>query len=383
MGGVMGLTTAFLMETWINVWGYPLNIAGRPLFSWPAFIIPAYEWTILFAGFSAAFGMIAMNGLPQLYHPLFNAPNFRNGATTDKFFLCLEAGDPKFSLTGDTGVSGAFCAGFCSGGGPLMQRSGNRVQESGTIMMKRVAMICGLSAMGLLAGCRQDMQDQPKFFPQRGTTFYADGRSVRPQVENTVARGQLHEDSYFNTGLIDGKEGDALPFPATMQVLARGQERYNVYCTPCHSRVGNGEGMIVQRGYAPAGNYHTLRLQAAPLGHFFNVMTKRLWRDAGLRGATAGGGPLGDRGLYQGAAVESECNRRGCSLGRACRVALEHCGDRGLPPEMAKDWTPPATVVHGTPDGGSYVLPATDKTTGSSSVTTTGKTAPATQAVPQ
>ena len=99
LGGVMGVTTAFLMETWVNVWAYPLNIAGRPLFSWPAFIIPAYEWTILFAGLSAAFGMIALNGLPQLYHPVFNAPNFRNGATTDKFFLCLEAADPKFSLT--------------------------------------------------------------------------------------------------------------------------------------------------------------------------------------------------------------------------------------------------------------------------------------------
>jgi hypothetical protein len=100
LGGIAGVTVAYLMETWINVWAYPLNVAGRPLFSWPAFIIPAYEWTILFAGLSAAFGMIAQNGLPQLYHPLFNASNFRNGATTDKFFLCLEATDPKFSLGG-------------------------------------------------------------------------------------------------------------------------------------------------------------------------------------------------------------------------------------------------------------------------------------------
>jgi hypothetical protein len=99
IGGLMGVTTAFLMETWIAVWAYPLNIAGRPLFSWPAFIIPAYEWTILFSGLSAAFGMLALNGLPQLYHPLFNAANFRSGATTDRFFLCLEAMDPKFSLT--------------------------------------------------------------------------------------------------------------------------------------------------------------------------------------------------------------------------------------------------------------------------------------------
>jgi hypothetical protein len=98
MGGIMGMVTAFLMETWITVWSYPMNIAGRPLFSWPAFIVPAYEWTILFAGLSAAFGMLALNGLPQLYHPLFNAPNFRDGASTDKFFLCLEAADPRFSI---------------------------------------------------------------------------------------------------------------------------------------------------------------------------------------------------------------------------------------------------------------------------------------------
>ena len=119
------------------------------------------------------------------------------------------------------------------------------------------------------------MHDQPKFIPQRGTNFYTDGRSARPQVENTVARGQLHQDSYFYTGLgPDGKEGNVMPFPVTMEVLERGQERFNIYCTPCHSRVGNGTGMIVQRGYRPAGNYHTPRLLAAPLGHFFNVMTK-------------------------------------------------------------------------------------------------------------
>src|ERR1700710_581712 len=143
-------------------------------------------------------------------------------------------------------------------------------------MMQRLNQIAVLGAMvgvGLLAGCRQDMHDQPKFYPQRGTEFYADGRSVRPQVANTVARNQLHEDSYFYTGMVNGKEGDGLPFPVTLQVLAKGQERYNVYCTPCHSRVGNGAGMIVQRGYSPAGNFQGGRLRAAGLGHFFNVIS--------------------------------------------------------------------------------------------------------------
>jgi hypothetical protein len=98
IGGLMGCVAMFLMETWINVWEFPLNSAGRPYYSWPAFVVPAYEWTILWAGLTAAFGMLAMCGLPAPYHPLFNAPNFRAGASSDKFFLCLEARDPKFSV---------------------------------------------------------------------------------------------------------------------------------------------------------------------------------------------------------------------------------------------------------------------------------------------
>jgi mono/diheme cytochrome c family protein len=122
-------------------------------------------------------------------------------------------------------------------------------------------------------GCRQDMHDQPKFFPQRGTAFFADGRSVRPQIEGTVARSQGDAGSYFLTGMVDGKEGDMMPLPTTVALLARGQERYNIYCSPCHSRVGNGLGMIVQRGYYAAADFHTTRLRDAPLGHFFNVIT--------------------------------------------------------------------------------------------------------------
>jgi hypothetical protein len=98
IGGLMGLTAMFLLEVWINVLAEPVNIAGRPLYSWPAFVVPAYEWTILWTGLSAAFCMFALNGLPQLYHPVFNAPNFRDGALVDKFFLCLESLDPKFDL---------------------------------------------------------------------------------------------------------------------------------------------------------------------------------------------------------------------------------------------------------------------------------------------
>jgi Cytochrome C oxidase, cbb3-type, subunit III len=130
-----------------------------------------------------------------------------------------------------------------------------------------------MAALMLATGCRQDMQNQPRMFPQRGTSLFADGRSARPQVLHTVARGQLYENEYFYTGLMNGKEADMMPFPVTMQVLAQGQERFNVYCTPCHSRVGNGAGMIVERGYKPAGNFHDAKRLSEPLSHYFYVMT--------------------------------------------------------------------------------------------------------------
>lgn len=117
------------------------------------------------------------------------------------------------------------------------------------------------------------MHDQPKMFPLRSTSLFSDGRSVRPQVVGTVSRSQLHATDYFTTGMINGAEADGLPFQATEVVLRRGQERYNIYCTPCHSRVGNGKGMIVQRGYYQATNFHSDRLRRAPLGHFFSVIT--------------------------------------------------------------------------------------------------------------
>jgi hypothetical protein len=132
----------------------------------------------------------------------------------------------------------------------------------------------GLLAVLALAGCRQDMQDQPRFKPLAESDFYSDLRSARPPVEGTVARGQLHEDTYFYSGKLGNNPGDYMPFPVTGDVLARGRERFNIYCAPCHSRLGDGNGMIVQRGFRAPPSYHTERLRKAPLGYFFDVMTE-------------------------------------------------------------------------------------------------------------
>jgi mono/diheme cytochrome c family protein len=131
----------------------------------------------------------------------------------------------------------------------------------------------GLLAMPLLAGCRQDMHDQPRYKPLAESDFFADLRSARPPVEGAVARGQQHEDTYFYTGKIGNSPGDYMPFAVTEQVLARGRERFDIYCSPCHSRLGDGNGMIVQRGFRTPPSYHTERLRKAPLGYFFDVMT--------------------------------------------------------------------------------------------------------------
>jgi len=131
-----------------------------------------------------------------------------------------------------------------------------------------------LLATLILAGCRQDMQDQPRFKPLAESGFYADLRSARPPVEGTVARGQLDEDVYFYTGKLGNNPGDYMPFPVTDDVLARGRERFNIYCAPCHSRLGDGNGMIVQRGFRAPPSYHAERLRKAPLGYFFDVMTE-------------------------------------------------------------------------------------------------------------
>ncbi|HEX5236618.1 MAG TPA: cytochrome c [Silvibacterium sp.] len=146
-------------------------------------------------------------------------------------------------------------------------------KSSVRVLALRCLLCASAAAFLFVTGCRQDMQDEPKMIPQRGSTMFADGRSARPQVANTVARGQLEADQYFYTGLVNGKEQDTMPYPVTLEVLQRGQERFNIYCTPCHSRVGNGDGMIVQRGYKPAGNFHDPKRLAEPLSHYFYVMT--------------------------------------------------------------------------------------------------------------
>ncbi len=214
-----------------------------------------------------------------------------------------------------------------------------------------------LIGTGLLSGCRQDMHNQPKFYPQRGSTFYADGRSVRPQVENTVARGQLHEDSYFYTGMQNGVEGTTMPFPVSMDVLARGQEKYNVFCTPCHSRVGNGVGMIVQRGYARAGNFHTARLNAAPLGHFYSVIANGYGAMPDYSAQLTPAERWSVVAYIKALQLSQNAKDGDIASGQHVQPLGEIATSEGLSPSFLADWLLPPTAVSGTPSGELYVIP--------------------------
>jgi hypothetical protein len=136
-----------------------------------------------------------------------------------------------------------------------------------------------LLAMTLLAGCNrvgpdwQKMARQPRYDPLEPSDFFADGMAARPRVAGTVARGEVSDNPFRDTGKIGGADGDGFPFPVTPQILDRGEERFTIYCSECHGRLGDGNGMIPSRGYRRPPSFHTDALRAAKTGHFFDVMT--------------------------------------------------------------------------------------------------------------
>jgi mono/diheme cytochrome c family protein len=125
----------------------------------------------------------------------------------------------------------------------------------------------------LLAGCRQQMAEQPSYRPLDASNFFPDGRSARPLMPDTVSRDQTFGDSPLETGKSNGQDLTTMPYPVTQAVLTRGQQRYNIYCALCHDRVGTGQGVVVRRGYTQPPSFHIDRLRTAPVGHFFDVMT--------------------------------------------------------------------------------------------------------------
>jgi len=147
---------------------------------------------------------------------------------------------------------------------------GSPNRSAGRVSPRALACVLLILALG---ACRQKMSNQPRYDPLEPSTFFADGMSARPRIAGTVARGDLSNNPFFDSGKLNGQEADGFPMPVTIDVINRGQERFNIYCSECHGRVGDGNGMIPSRGYRRPPSFHTLTLRNAKTGHFFDVMT--------------------------------------------------------------------------------------------------------------
>lgn len=140
--------------------------------------------------------------------------------------------------------------------------------------MRRARLLIALALLQLaVTGCRRDMQDQPRYKPLRPSRFFADERSARPVPAGTIARDELNDTDVLHTGLSNGVFTIQFPVPITKALLVRGQQRYNIYCTPCHGFLGDGNGMIAKRGFKWPANLHSDRLRNAPPGYLFQVVS--------------------------------------------------------------------------------------------------------------
>lgn len=156
---------------------------------------------------------------------------------------------------------------------PVLRASRFGVRRPAFAVLRRLGLVMFLAVAA--AGCRRDMFLQPSEKPLERSAFFRDNEMAsRPLPAHTVARGQLDDDEAFYTGMIGTNLVTQFPMPITREVLLRGQERFNIYCAPCHGRTGEGNGMIPQRGYPAPPSYHLERLRTAPVGHFFDVITR-------------------------------------------------------------------------------------------------------------
>ena len=292
-GGALGTMTAFIMQWWMNAFDYPYIISGKPFWSVPANIPVAFELTVLFAGLTAFFSTLGRNGLPRFHNPLFNSERFSTGATDDKFFVAIEANDPKYDAAGTRELLEG--TGATAVESVIDDSKANASLPKPLVYLLVVAFVAGFIPLGVIATMwyghselprihpNPNMDHQEKFKTQSYNALFADGRSMRPQESGTVATDQLDQDSHMYRGMTDDGEwarGFPKGFEITEATMNRGQDRYNIYCQPCHGGAGYGEGPVHLRAaklkqpkWVQPSSLHQDYLRAQPEGKLYNTIT--------------------------------------------------------------------------------------------------------------
>lgn len=290
--GVSGALLALLMMWWMNAFNYVYFVSGKPPFGVPSFIPIIFEVTILLAAITAFAGMIVFNKLPQLYHAFFTSRAFSSRVTTDRFFIGIEAGDPAFDpirtkdLLTQTGAIQVEAIDLPQH--PAIPPAIKRYATPALTLLIAVALVPPV----LIARARvtrsndtqvvivPNMWHQKKYIPQAANSLFLDNRAMRPLVAGTVAAGHADLDSTFYRGIKDDQWVTAFPMPVTETLLHRGQERFSIFCAPCHGWDGSGQGLVAVRGqetspgtWVMPTNLLDAVVRDRPDGHLFNTVT--------------------------------------------------------------------------------------------------------------
>ena len=299
-----GLATAIVLQWWTNAVDYKWLISGKPFWSWPANVPIMFELTVLFSAFATLGGMFALNNLPLPSHPLDLKERFRR-VSDDKFFLLIEARDPRFDLEATRKLLEETT--------PVVL---DDVQEDRTssdqlpkpLVYTLVILVCAsLVPFALFAKARSSKMDEgrrhlvwdmdfaPAYKAQSGNPLFADGRSMRTPPQGTVAQGHLNADDHMHLGKTAAGEW-ALTLPEGMtaddETMELGKVKFGTYCTPCHGFGGEGDGMVNKRagalgqGWVPPTNLHEARLKTMPEGESYNTMTSGIRNMQGYGGQT-------------------------------------------------------------------------------------------------
>jgi mono/diheme cytochrome c family protein len=294
--GLTGLATAILLQWWTNSYDYPWLISGKPFWSIPANVPIMFELTVLFSGLTALTAMLVLNNLPLPSHPLDTVRRFAR-STNDRFFLLIEAADPKFDDKATrTLIDGTHPQAVEAI--PEDRSTSNKlppiVVYGSIILAVASAVPFALAAKARYAKSEKprihligDMDWQPKYKAQRENPIFDDGRATREPITETVAVGELRDDDHFYRGKINGAFARTFPPEVSFDeaTMARGRERFGIFCAPCHGFAGKGDGMVAQRatslavreGYQGAWvaptNLTQDMIRMQPVGQLFETIT--------------------------------------------------------------------------------------------------------------